>query len=266
MSPTPPVRDVHAGQYRFLPGIAPFSSGVVAMAGYQVVHATLRAPIPWRDGFGLIDLHLRAGDRPRAALCAIELRSPAPFSFDGFDTFNAGYQALLAEWKLHVDGENPIARTNVAPVTGAPREPSLYAFSYTVPGTTERPTFIVAGAGEMRERGVGTEGIVRHGETSAAAMREKAAHVMGIMQARLQGLGGAWRDVTAIDIYTAQPIETFLPETVLAPAGPAAIHGVRWFPSRPPVIGLEYEMDLRGVVRAVASPRPSRRPGARGPG
>jgi len=36
MSPTPPVRDVHAGHYRFLPGIAPFSSGVVAIAGYLV--------------------------------------------------------------------------------------------------------------------------------------------------------------------------------------------------------------------------------------
>src|SRR5215468_8145933 len=243
MSQIPAARDVTAGNYRFLPGIAPFSSGAAAASGYQVVHATLRAPIPWRDGFGLIDRHLRAEGRPRAALCAIELRSPAPFSFDGFDTFNAGYQGLLAEWKLHVDGENPIARTNVAPVTDAPREPSLYAFSYTVPGATQRPTFIVAGAGEMRERGVGTDGIVRHGETSAAAMREKAAHVMGIMQARLQGLGGTWSEVTAIDIYTPQPIDSFLIDTVLAPAGTAAIHGVRWFPSRPPIIGLEYEMD-----------------------
>ena len=46
MSPTPPVRDVHAGHYRFLPGIAPFSSGVVAIAGYQVVHATLARADP----------------------------------------------------------------------------------------------------------------------------------------------------------------------------------------------------------------------------
>ena len=251
MSQIPPVRDVTAGHYRFLPGIAPFSSGAAAASGYQVVHATLRAPIPWRDGFALIDRHLRAERRPRAALCGIELRSPAPFTFDGFDAFNAGYQALLKEWSLLVDGANPIARTNVAPVTGAPAEPSLYGFGYTVLGATERPTFIVAGAGEMRERGVGVEGIVRYGETSPAAMREKATHVIRIMQARLQGLGVAWADVTTIDIYTAQPIESFLADAVLSPAGPAAIHGVRWFPSRPPVIGLEYEMDLRGVAREI---------------
>src|SRR5262245_63795181 len=92
MSQIPSARDVVAGHYRFLPGIAPFSSGAAAVSGYQVVHATLRSPIPWRDGFALIDRHLRAEGRPRAALCAIELRSPAPFTFDGFDAFNAGYQ------------------------------------------------------------------------------------------------------------------------------------------------------------------------------
>ncbi len=221
MSQAPSARDVLAGSYRFLPGIAPFSSGAAALPGHQVVHATLRAPIPWREGFDLIDRHLRAEGRPRAALCAIELRSPAPFTFAGFDAFNTGYQALLAEWKLLVGGENPIARTNVAPVVGAPTEPSLYGFGYTVPGAPPRPTFIVAGAGEMRERGVGVEGIVRHGETSADAMREKAAHVMRTMEARLRGLGVGWADVTAIDIYTAQPVESFLADTVLRPAGAA---------------------------------------------
>lgn len=249
MAPSSGLREVAAGHYRFLPGIAPFSSGVVAMPGHQVVHATLRAPLPWRDGFGLIDRHLRAEGRPRAALCAIELRSPAPFSFDGFDTFNKGYRDLLTEWGLLIDGENPIARTNVAPVVGAPAEPALYAFGYTVAGTTPWPTFIVAGAGELRERAAGSEGIVRRGETSPEAMREKAGYVMGVMQARLSGLGADWADVTMIDVYTAHAIESFLADTVLRPAGAAAIHGVRWFPSRPPIVGLEYEMDMRGVAR-----------------
>src|SRR5687767_4935164 len=120
------MRDVPAGHYRFLPGIAPYSSGVVAMSGHQVIHATLRAPVPWRDGFALIERHLRGEDRPRAALCAIALRSPKPFTFDGFAEFNAGYRAVLDSWGLLVDGANPIARTNVAPLVGAPAEPSLY--------------------------------------------------------------------------------------------------------------------------------------------
>jgi len=28
-----------------------------------------------------------------------------------------------------------------------------------------------------------------------------------------------------------------------------SINGVRWFPSRPPIEGLEFEVDLRGVAR-----------------
>ena len=103
------------------------------------------------------------GGPPRAALCGIELRSPAPFSFGGFDDFNQGYRSLLAEWKILVGDENPIPRTNVAPVAGAPLVPSLFAFSYTVAGTTAAPTFVVAGAGELRERAQGPEGIVRAG-------------------------------------------------------------------------------------------------------
>ena len=60
----------------------------------------------------------------------------------------------------------------------------------------------------MRERGKGAEGIVRHGDTSPGAMREKARFVMTIMQERLLALGGTWDRVTVIDVYAAT-IPTF---------------------------------------------------------
>ncbi|HXJ78431.1 MAG TPA: RidA family protein [Candidatus Methylomirabilis sp.] len=243
------LRDCPTGGYRFLPGIPAFSSGTVAMPGHEIVHVTLEAPVPWRDGFARIDRHLNEQGRPRAALCGIELRSPEPFTFDGFAEFNQGYRALLAEWKILVGDDNPIPRTNVAPVTAAPSVPSLYAFAYTVAGRTAAPTFIVAGAGEMRDRARGAEGIVRHGDTSPEGMREKARHVLGVMDERLRGLGADWDRVTVIDVYTAESIHGFLVEDILRPAGRAAVHGVRWFPSRPPIRGLEFEMDLRGVAR-----------------
>jgi hypothetical protein len=113
------------GNYEFLPGIAPFSSGVVAVAGYQVVHVTLRRPMPYKKGFELIDGSSPRRGRPRQALCAIELRIAQALSFDGFASFNEGYRALLTEWDILIDGVNPVARTNVAPVVGAPAEPSL---------------------------------------------------------------------------------------------------------------------------------------------
>jgi hypothetical protein len=243
------LRDHPRGDYRYMPGISAFSCGSVAKPGHEIVHATLAAPVPWRDGFARIERHLGEIKRPRTALCGIELRSPAPFTFDGFGKFNEGYRALLAEWDILVGEDNPIPRTNVCPVVGAPAEPSLFAFSYTQPVLTAAPTFIVAGAGELRDRAQGPEGIVRRGDTSPAGMREKARFVMATMQERLRTLGGDFRRVTAIDIYTAEPIHTLVLDEVLGPAGPAAIHGVHWYPSRPPIQGLDYEMDMRGVAR-----------------
>ena len=241
--------DHPSGDYSYLPGISAFSCGTVARAGHEIVHVTLAQPVTWRAGFQRIDGHLREQGRARTALCGIELRSPAAFTFAGFDQFNAGYRGLLADWGILVGDDNPIPRTNVAPVVGAPHTPPPSAFPHTVPGRAPAPTFIVAGAGELRDRAQGPEGIVRHGETTAEAMREKARFVLQTMQERLTALGGDWPRVTAIDVYTAQPIHALVLEEILRAAGAAAIHGVRWFPSRPPIQGLEFEMDLRGVAR-----------------
>ena len=252
---TPPTEALRPGpdpSYRFLPGGEPYSSGVVATPGWEMIHATLQAPVPWRAGFAGIERHLRALGRPRTALAAIELRIPTPLTFGGFAEFNGGYRALLGEWGLLVDGRNPIARTNVAPVVGPPAEASLYGFSYTVAAEAAgRPTFVAAGSGEIRPGQAGRAGVVRPDETSPDAMREKALHVMGVMRARLAGLGASWADVTAVGIYAATPLDSFLATDILAPMGPAAIHGVHWYLSHPPIAGLAFEMDLRGVRREV---------------
>ena len=87
--------------------------------------------------------------RPRQALCGIELRSPRPFTFQGFADFNGGYVDILKSWDILLDGLNPVARTNVAPEVDPPGEPLLYGFSYTVPSGQTAITFVVAGAGEL---------------------------------------------------------------------------------------------------------------------
>lgn len=243
------LRSCPNGDYRYLPGIGAYSSGVIATPDHRIVHASLRAPLPYRQGFAAIERHLTQAGRPRAALCAVELRLPAPLSFDGFARFNEDYRALLADWKLLLGGDNPVARTNVAPVVRPPAEPSLYGFAYTAPGPAPRPSFVVAGSGELREGPLAPSGIVRRGESTPEAMRDKATFVMGVMDARLRGLGAAWADVTAMRIYTPYPVHPYLADTVLAPAGAAAAHGVHWFLSRPPIEGLDYEMDMRGTDR-----------------
>ena len=83
------------GGYSFLRGIGPYSAGVRADGGFAIEHARLFHPIPLAAGFDLVDAHLRALGRPRAALCAMALRSPAPFTFAGFDEFNGRYVDVL---------------------------------------------------------------------------------------------------------------------------------------------------------------------------
>ena len=39
------------------------------------------------------------------------------------------------------------------------------------------------------------------------------------------------------------------PPELLPHMGEDAAHGIRWYLSRPPIIGLDFEMDLRGYRR-----------------
>lgn len=234
------------GNYRFLPlatdpriqGSAPFSGGVIADAGYEVVHAIFQQPLPYEQGFEAAARHLAAQGRPQTALCAVELRCPEPYTVAGFGEFNARYRGILTDWGVFVDGHNPIGRSNIAPSVNAPSETLLYAISYTAPTAERGPTFVVSGAPEKAN--------VRPGETSPDALREKTASAMAAMDAGLRALGTSWADVTALNLYTQHNLYDFLESEILTPMGDAATHGIRWYYSRPPVIGLEVEVDVRG--------------------
>ena len=184
------------GNYFFLKGIAPYSAGVVAEAGFEIVHVRFRRYVPLRAGFDAVEGQLKRAGRPLQAMCGMELRSPQPFSFTGFNQFNAGYIDALKKWNIHLDGMNPVARTNIAPEVNPPGEPSLYGFSYTVPSKATRKTFVVAGAGELPEGSLDPNDVVRRGESSAGAIQEKAHFVMGLMShglSKTRDRGGASR-------------------------------------------------------------------------
>jgi hypothetical protein len=181
----------------------------------------------------------------------MELRSPRPFTFQGFSDFNTGYIQVLKDWKIVAGDVNPIARTNIAPETGAPPVPSLYGFSYTVYSNGNRRTFVVAGAGELPEGSLKPEDVVRRGDTSPAGLGEKVRFVMTLMSERLKGLEVAWDAVTTANMYTVHPVCGILLDGIIRPMGASALHGVTWHYSRPPIVSIEYEMDLRGVGRDI---------------
>jgi hypothetical protein len=243
------------GGYSFVRGGPPYSAGVVAAEGFVVEHARLAEWLPWRKGFDLIDAHLRAATRPRAALCAIALRSPKPFSFDGFKEFNSGYVDVLKSWDLMVDGINPVARTNVAPEIGPPAEPILYSFAYTVPAIGAPRSFVVSGAGELPEGSIRPEDVVRRGETSPEAIAEKTRFVLGLMEGRMSALGVGWDFATITNLYTVHDVNAILAAEVLPRMARGGRHGVTWHYTRPPIESIEFEMDVRGGCReSVVSP------------
>ncbi|MEX0641771.1 MAG: hypothetical protein WD468_03675 [Pirellulales bacterium] len=236
------------GGYRFLHGIAAYSSGVVSNPGFEIVYVTLQRPAPVAEGLGRVAEFLAKEGRPKAALCSISLRSPRPYSFQGFADFNSGYAAILNSWDLMLNGINPVARTNVAPVVDPPKEPVLYGFAFTRSCPTNRdPTFVVAGAGELPEGVLTRDGIVSLGDVSEVGLKAKARFVMDLIENRLHGLGVDWPSVSCVNVYTACSLTPIVPEIVLSNIGAAAMHGVRWYYSRPPIEEIEYEMDVRGT-------------------
>lgn len=244
------------GNYAFVRGIAPYSGGVSALPGYEIEHVRFQKPVALRAGFARVKAHLEKLGRPLTALCAMELRSPQPFSFAGFNAFNAGYVDTLRDWGILLEGGlNPVARTNIAPEIGPPAEPSLYAFSYTLPAKgSPGGTFVIAGAGELPEGSLKPEDVIRHGETTPDALRDKARFVMGLMTGRLRELGATWDQVTVAEMYTIHPVTSYFAEEVIRPMAGGAAHGVTWHYARPPIVSIEFEMDVRGCHRELVLP------------
>ena len=237
-----------AGGYAFLEGGFPYSQGVAALAGYAIVRVRFRRPVPVAQGFDVIARWLEAAGRPSTALAAAELRSPVPFTVDGFRAFNEKWVAVLERWGLIPGGRNAVARSNVCPVHDAPAEPGFHAFSYTVhaPDASGGRDYVVAGSGEWPEKDRYPDGIIAHGDTSPAGLAAKATYVLDTMAARCAGLCGEWTALTGAQVYTAHDIHPLL-ATHFAPRGLTAL-GLTWQVCRPPIVGLEFEMDVRSVL------------------
>jgi hypothetical protein len=230
------------GGFSFLEGVFPYSQGVAALPGYAIERARFARPVPVGEGFRMISDFLASQQRPKTALCAVELRSPKPFTFAGFGEFNKGYVAVLEQWGLYRDKLNPVARSNVAPEFDPPAEPCFYAFSYTVP-STEKGSFVVAGSGEWPEGGRFPEDIVARGDVSPSGMGKKIDWVLATMDARVKGLGASWKRATVSQLYTVHDIEKQV-RKIQQRVQPSSL---TWHYCRPPIAELEFEMDLRGV-------------------
>lgn len=237
------------GGYHYMPAVFQYSGAVAAAAGFELVRVRFHRPLALADAFAAAKAHITAAGRPLTAFAQCELRSPAPFSEQGFRDFNLVYVGTLKEWGIYKDDVNPVARSNVCPELDKPPVPSMYAFSYTVPAAAgAKPSFVIAGSAESPEGKANyRDHAIRFGDTSPAGLREKARWVLGEMERRMAFVGFDWSAVTATNLYTVHDPHPFIGEELVQRG--AMKGGLTWHFTRPPVQGLDYEMDVRGVQR-----------------
>lgn len=236
------------GNYRFVPsGVLQYSGGVAAEESYTIRRVVFSSPVPLAEGFKHIEAVLKEENRPLTALCACELRSPAPLSETGFSSFNQFYVETLTAWGIFDGTNNPVARSNVCPEVNPPAEPSFYAFSYTVPSTVEENAFVIAGSSEVPEGHANyKDHLICYQDISATGLLTKARWVLGEMERRMAILGYAWKHCTASQLYIVHNPHPFLAEE-FARRG-AMRFGLNWHFVRPPVIDMEFEMDCRRIL------------------
>jgi hypothetical protein len=238
--------DAPAGGYRYVPGVFQYSAGVGALPGFQIERVTFQTPVPLKEGFSFIEQYLTGRGIPLLAFCACELRSPSPFTDAGFIAFNRHYCGTLERWGIMTGDKNPVARSNVCPEVDKPAEPSFHAFCFARPLPDASGSFVIAGSGEAEEGHASyRERTVRFGNTSSTGMREKGVFVLDRMEQRMAAIGATWSDTSAVQVYTVYDLHPFLQDEI-ARRG-AARHGLTWHLARPPVQGLDYEMDCRSI-------------------
>ena len=244
------TKPVEAGGYRYIPAAFQYSSGVAALPGYRLERARFSRLLPMAEGFARIKAHLESLGRPLAAFAACELRSNLPWSMDGFREFNMGYAAVLKDWGIMKGEDNPIARSNVCPELDPPAESGLfYAFTYTVPDDKAGPTFLLAGNAERRNDGPLEQAIVAYGDTSPEGLRAKARQTLSEQERRLTAFGFGWEDTTAVQVYTVYDFHSILLDELTARG--AARSGLTWYPCRPPIQKVDFEMDCRGLEKEI---------------
>jgi hypothetical protein len=80
-------------------------------------------------------------------------------------------------------------------------------------------------------------------------LREKARYVLGEMERRMRAVGVGWSAVTATHLYTVLDVFPVLAEDIVGRG--ATPGGLTWHFARPPVLGIDFEMDVRGLAREI---------------
>jgi enamine deaminase RidA (YjgF/YER057c/UK114 family) len=236
-----------AGAYKILPGGAAFCAGIIPYEGYEVVRVLLRSWIPLEQGYTFIESYLKSVGRPVQAFCGIELRVPAPLAFKDWSSFNVPYLEQLHKWGLIFGDYSGVCRSNIALALHPPATTSLCAFTYTAPTSGKVKTFFLSGQADIDASGK----IISEGDIGPAAMQMRARYTIDTVGATLAKLGVSWQDTTQIAFFHAHDIPDLWGAELLGSLGEALRRGVLVYRARPPIAGLEVELEARAVRQEI---------------
>jgi hypothetical protein len=242
------------GTHVYTPGLRFAAAAVLAQPGFTVERAVLGNPMALPGGYRTIEAHLDRIGRPITALCGLELRMPASLPPEGFAAFNDDYIARLGDWGLVVDGVPPLTRTNVCPRGERLHASGLLAFSYTVERDGRAPSFVVSGVADMPRGGRYPEDVIRRGESTSDALREKALGIIEQVNECVRELGVEWDSSASVHLYSLHDVAYTVVTELLPKVGVRPSHGVIWHDTAPPTVELELELDVRAYDREVFVP------------
>ena len=245
----PTVQPFPAGGYRFISHQFQYSGGVAAEPGFRIERARFARSVPLADGFDATEAYL-AGignarpPRSAPASCAPRRNSPTPVLSLSIGAMSSGWPP--GGFSTTRSTRLP-ARTSARKSTRPPRRRSTPSAIRCRAKAGRRAALSLPGAAKRARAALADEGrIIRPGDHSPEAMHEKASFVLGAMEQRMAALGFSWADVTATQVYTIFEIHPLLADEFVRRG--AMSGGLVWHFARPPVRGLDFEVDVRGVA------------------
>jgi len=254
----PVPRIFTSGSYSYLPSVFQYSAGVMAEPGYRLEQIRFKHAVPLQDGFKAVESRLRFLGRPFTAFAHCELRSPKQFDDQGFIDFNKTYVRQLQSWNIYtpavdgVDAINPVARTNVCQSIMVHKKFQCMRLPILCQALSSKQV-LLSRVVEMPEKALNPTKTVSLplGMFLKQDCRKKMAFVIEEMANRLRSFDLKWSDVTKVQAYSIHNIALLVDELLAKPG--LIQHGLTWHFARPPVAGLDYEMDLRGSVNELFS-------------
>lgn len=237
----PQLMTHRSGAFRYLPGGAAYSTGVVAEPGWRIVDVEFARPLSLEEGLDRVARVLHERTLTPESLVGIELRSPGQVSAEEFGVFNESYLDALRQAGLLAGVEPlPIARTNVVPTRDAPSSGQVQRFQVIEPcGNRDGGDFVISGCADKPSNDVTFDG-------DDTVFRGKVEFVIRSMHSVLAQLGLRESALNRVDVYTDRQVD-WLEPTLAERIGAVAQQGLHRWQAVPPVAGLEFEISGKRI-------------------